>query len=227
MAHSTPPSGAPPGPESGRPVAIRCDRWRRVEFRASGAAACLLAVGGGSGAPARRERRRDALGAARETDPGAAPPRLGRRSPVTRRSSGRWRRGLALSAVGDVLIQRPGGFLAGLAFFLAAHLAYTTGFWRATAGTPGGARPAVPALRQPDGLLDHSRHRRHGDSGRRLHPGDQPDDVARRRARRRAAARPAGRPPGDRRRDSLRGERQPDRDPPLRRAASPGPTRRS
>ncbi len=40
--------------------------------------------------------------------------------------------GLALSAVGDVLIQRPGGFLAGLAFFLAAHLAYTSGFWRAS-----------------------------------------------------------------------------------------------
>jgi uncharacterized membrane protein YhhN len=38
--------------------------------------------------------------------------------------------GLALSAVGDVLLQRPGGFLAGLVFFLAAHLAYTTGFWR-------------------------------------------------------------------------------------------------
>ncbi|MEO8198052.1 MAG: lysoplasmalogenase [Thermoanaerobaculia bacterium] len=39
--------------------------------------------------------------------------------------------GLALSAVGDVLIQRPGGFLAGLGAFLLAHLAYTTGFWRA------------------------------------------------------------------------------------------------
>lgn len=38
--------------------------------------------------------------------------------------------GLGLSAVGDVVIQRPGGFLAGLAFFLLAHLAYTTGFWR-------------------------------------------------------------------------------------------------
>lgn len=38
--------------------------------------------------------------------------------------------GLALSAVGDVVIQRPGGFLAGLVFFLLAHLAYTTGFWR-------------------------------------------------------------------------------------------------
>lgn len=39
--------------------------------------------------------------------------------------------GLAFSAVGDVLIQRPGGFLAGLGGFLLAHLAYTTGFARA------------------------------------------------------------------------------------------------
>ncbi len=39
--------------------------------------------------------------------------------------------GLAISAVGDVLIQRPGGFLAGLGAFLLAHLAYATGFWRA------------------------------------------------------------------------------------------------
>lgn len=39
--------------------------------------------------------------------------------------------GLGLSAVGDVLIQRPGGFLAGLGAFLLGHLAYTTGFWRA------------------------------------------------------------------------------------------------
>ena len=38
--------------------------------------------------------------------------------------------GLALSAVADVLIQRSGGFLAGLGGFLLAHLAYTTGFWR-------------------------------------------------------------------------------------------------
>lgn len=53
--------------------------------------------------------------------------------------------GLALSAVGDVLIQRPGGFLAGLAFFLAAHLAYTTGFWRAS--------PALHAARALPFLL--------------------------------------------------------------------------
>lgn len=38
--------------------------------------------------------------------------------------------GLASSAVGDLLLQRPGGFLAGLVAFLLAHLAYTTGFWR-------------------------------------------------------------------------------------------------
>jgi uncharacterized membrane protein YhhN len=38
--------------------------------------------------------------------------------------------GLAVSAVADVLIQRPGGFLAGLATFLVAHLCYTLGFWR-------------------------------------------------------------------------------------------------
>lgn len=47
--------------------------------------------------------------------------------------------GLALSAVGDVVLQLPGGFLAGLAFFLAAHLAYTTGFWRGS--------PALQAAR--------------------------------------------------------------------------------
>jgi uncharacterized membrane protein YhhN len=39
--------------------------------------------------------------------------------------------GLAVSAVADVLIQRPGGFLSGLAAFLVAHLVYTFGFWRA------------------------------------------------------------------------------------------------
>ena len=39
--------------------------------------------------------------------------------------------GLASSAVGDLLIQRPGGFFAGLLAFLLAHLAYSTGFWRA------------------------------------------------------------------------------------------------
>ena len=38
--------------------------------------------------------------------------------------------GLALSALGDVAMQRPGGFLPGLVCFLLAHLAYTTGFWR-------------------------------------------------------------------------------------------------
>lgn len=53
--------------------------------------------------------------------------------------------GLALSAVGDVMIQRPGGFLAGLAFFLAAHLAYTTGFWRSS--------PALQAARALPFLL--------------------------------------------------------------------------
>lgn len=39
--------------------------------------------------------------------------------------------GLLASAAGDVLLERPGGFLAGLAAFLFAHLAYLTGFWRA------------------------------------------------------------------------------------------------
>lgn len=39
--------------------------------------------------------------------------------------------GLAFSALGDVVIQRPGGFLPGLACFLLAHLAYAAGFWRA------------------------------------------------------------------------------------------------
>ena len=53
--------------------------------------------------------------------------------------------GLALSAVGDVLIQRPGGFLAGLGAFLPAHLAYTTGFWR--------ARPVLLAARALPFLL--------------------------------------------------------------------------
>jgi uncharacterized membrane protein YhhN len=38
--------------------------------------------------------------------------------------------GLVVSAVADVLIQRPGGFLSGLAAFLVAHLVYTFGFWR-------------------------------------------------------------------------------------------------
>lgn len=52
--------------------------------------------------------------------------------------------GLALSAVGDVLIQRPGGFLAGLGAFLVAHLAYTTGFWRAR--PQGLATRALPFL---------------------------------------------------------------------------------
>jgi len=47
--------------------------------------------------------------------------------------------GLALSACGDVLIQRPGGFLAGLAAFLLAHLAYVAGFVR--------ARPELLAMR--------------------------------------------------------------------------------
>lgn len=52
--------------------------------------------------------------------------------------------GLALSAVGDVLIQRPGGFLAGLGAFLLAHLAYATGFWRAR--PQGLASRALPFL---------------------------------------------------------------------------------
>lgn len=47
--------------------------------------------------------------------------------------------GLLASAVGDVLIQRPGGFLTGLAAFLVAHLLYAAGFWR--------ARPALLPLR--------------------------------------------------------------------------------
>ena len=53
--------------------------------------------------------------------------------------------GLALSAVGDVLIQRPGGFLAGLGGFLLAHLAYTAAFWR--------ARPALMPARALPFLL--------------------------------------------------------------------------
>ena len=53
--------------------------------------------------------------------------------------------GLGLSAVGDVLIQRPGGFLAGLGAFLLGHLAYTTGFWR--------ARPVLLAVRSLPFLL--------------------------------------------------------------------------
>ena len=53
--------------------------------------------------------------------------------------------GLALSAVADVLIQRSGGFLAGLAVFLLAHLAYTAGFWR--------GRPALLAARALPFLL--------------------------------------------------------------------------
>lgn len=36
--------------------------------------------------------------------------------------------GLALSAIGDFLLERPGGFIAGLLAFLAAHLAYATAF---------------------------------------------------------------------------------------------------
>lgn len=39
--------------------------------------------------------------------------------------------GLVASAVGDLLLELPGGFLAGLAAFLLAHLAYTAAFvWR-------------------------------------------------------------------------------------------------
>ncbi len=53
--------------------------------------------------------------------------------------------GLALSALADVLMQRPDGFLAGLAVFLVAHLAYTTGFWR--------GRPALLAARALPFLL--------------------------------------------------------------------------
>src|SRR5436190_4890232 len=72
--------------------------------------------------------------------------------------------GLILSAVGDFLLERPGGFIAGLLAFLAAHLAYATAFvleekrlragraapfavWLVTAGTwmrPGLGRLALP-----------------------------------------------------------------------------------
>lgn len=38
--------------------------------------------------------------------------------------------GLVLSAVGDVLLERPGHFVGGLATFLCAHLAYTAAFVR-------------------------------------------------------------------------------------------------
>jgi len=41
--------------------------------------------------------------------------------------------GLLASAAGDVLIQRPDGFLAGLAAFLVAHVLYAAGFWRTRA----------------------------------------------------------------------------------------------
>lgn len=53
--------------------------------------------------------------------------------------------GLAASAIGDVVIQRPGGFLAGLGCFLVAHLAYISGFWR--------ARPALDPARALPFLL--------------------------------------------------------------------------
>jgi alkenylglycerophosphocholine hydrolase len=36
--------------------------------------------------------------------------------------------GLTLSALGDFLLERPGGFITGLLAFLAAHLAYATAF---------------------------------------------------------------------------------------------------
>ncbi|HEV7500444.1 MAG TPA: lysoplasmalogenase, partial [Vicinamibacteria bacterium] len=36
--------------------------------------------------------------------------------------------GLTLSALGDFLLERPGGFITGLVAFLAAHLAYATAF---------------------------------------------------------------------------------------------------
>ncbi|MEO8276159.1 MAG: lysoplasmalogenase [Thermoanaerobaculia bacterium] len=39
--------------------------------------------------------------------------------------------GLVASAVGDVVIGLPGAFLAGVAFFLAAHIGYAGGFLRA------------------------------------------------------------------------------------------------
>jgi uncharacterized membrane protein YhhN len=42
---------------------------------------------------------------------------------------GRWiAAGLGLSAVGDVLLERPGGFLPGLAAFLLAHVTYAAAF---------------------------------------------------------------------------------------------------
>lgn len=46
------------------------------------------------------------------------------RTPYSRRLA----LGLALSAVGDVLMELPGGFLFGLGVFLGAHLAYTAAF---------------------------------------------------------------------------------------------------
>src|SRR5690349_17681951 len=52
----------------------------------------------------------------------ARAPRSGARGPLLA--------GLLLSAAGDFLIQRPGGFLHGLAAFLVAHLFYVAGFWR-------------------------------------------------------------------------------------------------
>jgi len=48
--------------------------------------------------------------------------------------------GLLLSAAGDLLLELPGHFVAGLAAFLAAHLAYATGFLLET------TRPAAGRL---------------------------------------------------------------------------------
>jgi alkenylglycerophosphocholine hydrolase len=53
--------------------------------------------------------------------------------------------GLALSAIGDVVIQLPDGFVAGLGLFLLAHIAYVSGFWR--------ARPTLLAARALPFLL--------------------------------------------------------------------------
>ncbi|MDI3335376.1 lysoplasmalogenase [Defluviimonas aestuarii] len=51
--------------------------------------------------------------------------------------------GLALGALGDFFLSRPGekAFLAGMAAFAAGHLAYAAEFW-----TPGTLPPLVPAL---------------------------------------------------------------------------------
>ena len=48
-----------------------------------------------------------------------------------------WIAALAFSAAGDVFLMLPGRFVAGLASFLVAHLAYIAGFWFGPVGGTG------------------------------------------------------------------------------------------